>query len=126
MNIHVDMAKITSLAEDVAEQKCADVAVMVSNRAKRLIHKGARTGKIYKIRGKKHRASAPGEPPANDTGELSRRINPVPVSKMHWKVVSSAEYAILEYGTAYTAARPYMRPAAKEVAKRLKLDFEPK
>jgi hypothetical protein len=41
-----------------------------------LIRKGPKTGKLYRIAGRRrrHRASAPGEPPANLTGNLARSI----------------------------------------------------
>lgn len=61
-----------------------------------------------------HRASAPGEPPASDTGTL--------VGSLKWegnalegKVFSRLKYAFwLEYGTKYMKERPFMRPAVKK------------
>lgn len=43
---------------------------------RRLIRKGPKTGKLYRIPGRKrkHRASAAGEPPANLSGALARSI----------------------------------------------------
>lgn len=45
--------------------------------AKQSIIKGPKTGRVYKISGRrrKHRASAPGEPPANLTGKLQKSVN---------------------------------------------------
>lgn len=61
-----------------------------------------------------HRASAPGEAPASDTGTLVSRIN-VDYSRLGELVGivrSSAEHApYLEYGTAKMEPRPHMRPA---------------
>lgn len=88
---------------------------------KSLEHPG--TGRWYG----KHRASAPGRPPARKYGGLARSIN--------WRyngvigrlmaggpsaiVYSSSEYAPhLEYGTVHMAPRPFMRPAARK-AKRV-------
>ena len=61
-----------------------------------------------------HRASAPGEPPASDTGNLVRRIDVQYDRKaLIGYVVSRADYSVfLEYGTQRMAARPFMRPAA--------------
>ena len=39
-----------------------------------LLHSGGRTGRTYKRGDKTHTASAPGEAPATDTGELARSI----------------------------------------------------
>lgn len=45
--------------------------------AKQSIVKGPKTGKLYRIKGRKnrHRASAPGEPPANLSGDLQKSID---------------------------------------------------
>ena len=42
-----------------------------------LIKKGPKTGRLYRIKGRKrrHRASAPGEAPANLTGRLRKSVN---------------------------------------------------
>lgn len=44
--------------------------------ARRNIIKGPKTGRLYRVRGRKrrHRASAPGESPANLTGNLQRSV----------------------------------------------------
>lgn len=43
----------------------------------RLVISGPKTGRLYRIKGRKrrHRASAPGEPPANRSGDLQKSIN---------------------------------------------------
>lgn len=65
-----------------------------------------------------HRASAPGEPPAVDTGLLrgSIQIDPSGLSQSMptIRVGTNLVYARpLEYGTFRMAPRPYMRPALK-------------
>lgn len=78
-----------------------------------------RDGKIYSNystggRASGHFASAPGEPPASDTGRL--------LSSIHHKILventvfarigSDVQYAIyLELGTRHMAPRPFLRPA---------------
>ncbi|MDH3325170.1 MAG: hypothetical protein OEM38_00470 [Gammaproteobacteria bacterium] len=44
--------------------------------SRKLIRKGPKTGRLYRIKGRKrmHRASAPGQAPANLTGSLARSI----------------------------------------------------
>lgn len=66
-----------------------------------------------------HQASAPGEAPASDTGELIRGITlPLEVEdgeEFGVVIISKAPYSSeLEYGTTRMAARPYMTPAFLE------------
>jgi hypothetical protein len=60
----------------------------------RLILKTSKSGRIYTRGGVKHRASAPGEPPASDTGNLVRsaRVRAIPGRAMA-QVVIGASYA---------------------------------
>ena len=59
-----------------------------------------------------HRASAPGEPPARDTGALANSIRVRMTGHTEGMVYSNADYsAALEFGMAKIAARPYMGPA---------------
>ncbi len=51
-------------------------AFAIQNRAITSLQRGAKTGRVYdKGNGITHQASAPGEPPASDTGNLARRID---------------------------------------------------
>ena len=70
------------------------------------------SGRVYG----KHKASAPGETPAVDTGVLVNSIKTELVSSSDseaWvQVGTGVEYAEwLEFGTSKMAARPFMRPA---------------
>ena len=61
-------------------------ALVAQGYAQQSILRGAKTGRIYK-RGKiTHRASAPGEPPANDTGFLAQNIVSSPVDEQKHSV----------------------------------------
>lgn len=61
-----------------------------------------------------HRASAPGEAPATDTGNLAGSIGARMTGKLIGEVGSTAEYAaVLEFGGAHMAARPALTPAVK-------------
>lgn len=72
---------------------------------------GGGTGRTYRHGNVEHQASAPGEPPATDTGTLAGSIHVVPGDRQA-EVVASASYAAyLEFGTSKMAPRPYMRPA---------------
>ena len=60
-----------------------------------------------------HRASAPGQPPANETGYLISSIGVRTAGRLSAEVVAAAPYALaLEYGTNRIAPRPFLNPAA--------------
>lgn len=94
-------------------------AFILQKDARKRIMKGPKSGKRYG----KHRASAPGEAPANDTGNLARSITVVaarPSPNAQAIVMASTEYAkALEYGTKRAGParngeirpRPFLRPA---------------
>jgi HK97 gp10 family phage protein len=90
-------------------------------KAKELIIRGPKTGRIY-IRGGNvtHRASAPGEPPANDTGRLVASIRyELTSSGTVLRVFAGTEYAaMLEFGTSKMSARPFLRRAIEETQAR--------
>lgn len=76
-----------------------------------------KSGKVYKRKGgKTHQASAPGEAPAIDDGDLAGSFEEKMVEKMVGEVkVTSDHAAYLELGTKYIAARPSLIPALEEV-----------
>lgn len=76
--------------------------------ARRLIADGA-------VQGKGHVASAPGQPPNWDTGELANGIETIKGPKaMQASTSSTAPHSDpLENGTSKMAARPFMTPAAQ-------------
>lgn len=66
------------------------------------------------VSGKSHVASAPGQPPNEDTGHLRTRIEVTQPAPLRVEIASEARYsAALEYGTSRMAARPFMGPAAR-------------
>lgn len=93
-------------------------ANMVQNDAKRALAGGGKTGIVYKKYNPKrtHQASAPGEAPATDLGNLINSIHIIaPANKhLHAFVVVEAEYAKwLEFGTkdGKIKKRPFLGPA---------------
>ncbi len=71
-------------------------------------------GRVYRRgRGRVHRASAPGEAPAIDTGALANSIQVDVVGETEAVVYTNQKYAApAEFGTARMAPRPFMKPAA--------------
>lgn len=64
-----------------------------------------------------NRASAPGEPPAPDTGHLRNSIDYQLTSETTARVGTNLEYAApLEMGTIRIAPRPFMRPSFHKAA----------
>lgn len=85
----------------------------VRNEAVSLILNTAKTGRVYQRRGIEHVASAPGEPPASNTGRLVNSIETkYDAQALTGEVNTSVEYGmLLEYGTQKMEPRPFLRPA---------------
>lgn len=63
-----------------------------------------------------HVASAPGEPPAIDTGNLANSMAHQMIGPTEGEVTVGAEYSVeLEMGAARIAARPFLGPAVEKV-----------
>lgn len=99
---------------------------LVKNTAVESILRGAKSGSIVQKYNpsRSHQQSAPGEPPASDTGFLAANItsrvakNTLSYIEYVGQVVATAEYAKhLEYGTVNMSARPFLRPALRNNAK---------
>jgi len=99
----------------------------VRNECVRTIQTGSRTGKIYTRNGRKHQASAEGEPPKTDTGRLVNSL----AFRMLGKLTAVAgaiagnsivaEYAAaLEFGTRKMAARPFLVKAVEKITPRFR------
>ena len=80
---------------------------------------GAKSGRIYKRKGKTHQASAPGQAPASETGDLAGSF------KTEIKTSARGVSGILttrdkgafplEFGSKSRAARPFMGPAIDKI-----------
>ena len=103
-------------------------AQLIRGEAIRSIHNDPKTGRVYEMYNPRrtHTASAPGESPASDTGNLVRNIKVKQKSKNVIAVESTADYsAFLEYGTSKMQARPFLFPAfEKSKPKITKVVFE--
>ena len=89
---------------------------LIRGEAIRSIQTGAKSGKTYKKYNptRTHKASAPGEAPASDTGFLVSNIR-VKDQKDFVEVRSEASYSkFLEYGTSKMLPRPFMFPASEK------------
>lgn len=100
-----------------ADREIADAvngtAQNIRTSAVKSILRGPKTGATYKKANPKrtHKASAPGQAPATDTGRLAGSIR-ADVSGRKAEVYTDAKYAApLEFGTRDIEPRPFMVPA---------------
>ena len=87
--------------------------------AQRAIENPPKTGIVYERGSISHQASAPGEAPADDTGNLRNNAKIKNVGMAKRDVVFYSDYAFhLEYGHwnhgVWTYARPFLRPAIQK------------
>ena len=101
-------------------------ANIVRDEILRLIQQTPHTGLVYRRRGITHQASAPGEPPASDTGNLVQNITiEVDARNLKATITSNAEYAdALEFGTSKMEPRPYMRVGLENKADEVRAAVE--
>jgi len=109
LRLSIDMRKqIAGQIEDTANE--------VRNNAIKSMAREEKTGTLHTNRGANlgdHQASAAGEAPAVDTGNLIGSINiKVQGVRLRAFVFTPVEYGLyLEFGTAAIAPRPWLRPA---------------
>lgn len=91
-----------------------------------LITDTPKTGRIYRRRGRLHQASAPGEPPATDTGRLvqSGRTSYDQQNLTGMVTWSTSYAAYLEFGTENMEPRPYARPALMNMRQEILLAIQ--
>ena len=95
-------------------------AQLIRGEAIKSIQTGAKSGVVYQMYNprREHRASAPGQAPASDTGNLVSKIIVRQKSQDVTSVESNANYsAFLEYGTSKMQPRPFMLPAFEKSKK---------
>ena len=120
--------RLTTEAENEIKVRLFSSANLVEAEAKQSIQRGVKSGRIYKRRSVVHQASAPGEPPASDTGFLVSNITKTAVEKsgtaLSIAVESKAKYSkFLEFGTRKMSARPFLQPALEKNRNKIKGKF---
>ena len=122
-----NLKKVLSQLENLDKQLEPDFqeivkggAQLIRGEAIKSIQTGAKSGVMYQKYNprREHRASAPGEAPASDTGNLVSKIIVKQKTKNITNVESNADYsAFLEYGTSKMEPRPFMLPAFEKSKK---------
>lgn len=80
--------------------------------------RGGGGGRVYRQHGKLHRASAPGEYPATDSGRLVSSVDYEMAGPFEGHLQSDVEYALyLTTGTSKMAARKMLADALEDVLK---------
>jgi HK97 gp10 family phage protein len=113
VRVKIDLDRALKFAETKALAGMERASAWLEGTVKRSFKPG--TGRKYRRGRKYHIASAPGRPPAVDTGRLRASITHE-VHKEGDQIVglvgTNVEYAPhLEFGTNKMAARPFLRPA---------------
>lgn len=112
--------KLAEAGDDVVHELVTELTLDVHRRAVRGVQRGPASGRVYeKYRPKRtHRASAPGEYPATDTGRLAASIQmepPTNKAKPVGVVGSNLHYAKhLEFKSAARGGRPWLSRAFNE------------
>ena len=94
----------------------------IRKEAVRSIQQDPKTGIVYQKYNptREHRASAPGESPATDTGNLVRNIKAKNSTKNEVIVQSNAPYSQdLELGSGKILPRPFLFPATEKSGKKI-------
>lgn len=128
VKVEIDLILANRVAMDAAERGMRAVVLDAEAILKANILTGPRSGRIYS-RGKDrtHQASAPGEAPAVDHGELRNSVTTEVIrgtSEIRGIVTVNKEYAAaLELGTEKIRPRPYLSRLARDYSDRLRRVF---
>ena len=116
--LKLDLSRFTDKMSDDVAEVVQETAAGIEAGVKLRMQQGPHTGRTYKRRTVAHRASAPGEAPAPDTGALMDSIYHQRTGKYSGVAGSRMAYsAHLEFGTFKMAPRPAWRPELKDASK---------
>ena len=122
-NMKLALSQLDRLAKDMElpfQEVVKGGGQLIRGEAIKSIQTGAKSGVMYQKYNprREHRASAPGQSPASDTGNLVSKIIVKQKSRNRVNVESNANYsAYLEYGTSKMQPRPFMLPAFEKSKK---------
>jgi len=100
---HSELKNLLTKAENIVNESSEYMA----EEMKKSITTGAKSGKQYG----NHTASAPGQAPANWTGQLLRSIQIQKFKGISYVFVSAKYAEFLEFGTSKMRPRPFIIPA---------------
>lgn len=109
--------KLLKISMEKSLQACGE---MLKQEMIKRIESGSKTGNMYG----NHQASAPGQSPADDSGDLVRSLK-VDVLKNGEMNIKGTIYALyLENGTSKMQPRPFIQPSIKGVRRQIQKIFE--
>ncbi len=111
------LRKLSADAQREVGKEVNAAGIAIRTDIQKAMHRSTPTGKVYtKPSGIKHRASAPNEPPAVDTGRLVNSITFRSTGPLSAEVFSDVEYGpMLEFGTMRIIQRPAWVPAVERI-----------
>lgn len=122
------LKKIEKKAVDAAKKIVYTATNYVRNEAVQSIVRNPRRGpEVVRYNPRRTvKVSAPGDPPASDTGNLATLISSeIDGDGLGGKAISRADYSkALEYGTSKMEARPFMQPAAEKARPLIKRELK--
>jgi HK97 gp10 family phage protein len=130
-NLKAFNKKLKKRLEDNKVKEFVTLATMMVEKTAQESIKNAGTGKLYKKYNPRvdHRASAPNQPPATDTGFLGQNItinvDKKPNGTVIGQIISAAPYSKhLEFGTVNMTERPFMQPALMKNKRKIQSMFK--
>ena len=123
-----NLAEVMGKIDSTAKARMNEAINTVRNQVTETLS-GSRSGRIYKVPGtqKTYTASAPGEPPAQATGELRQSISSE-VEGQGRDIVGRVgsdkiQGKMTEFGTKNMAPRPWLRPSFEKSEDKVKEVF---
>lgn len=103
-------ASVRPMVSRIVRKATLDVEADIKNEMR-----GPKSGRLYRRGSRTHQASAPGQAPAVDLGQLINSIQVENVTDLTSTIGTSVEYAMpLEFGSRRVAARPVWRPVIEK------------
>jgi HK97 gp10 family phage protein len=118
VELQAKLKKVSERSLELVKHAVFKGVADVEKEAKLSIQRGGKSGVVYQKYNpkRKHKSSAPGEPPASDTGFLVSNIKRfIDGDGLGGEVRSRAFYSkFLEFGTSKMLPRPFMFPALEK------------
>lgn len=123
--VRFNSGKTEQRVKGVVARNMKAAALLVQADATQSLSRGGRSGRVYKRGNVQHKASAPGEPPATDTGRLQGSMGSdvlVLAKQVVGFIFAQVNYAVFletELGLPRVAPRPFLRPAILNNTKKI-------
>jgi hypothetical protein len=117
IEIRVEMPNLTELIEKQGADLIREVTLGIRDTMTVKHADAPRGGNLYRRGTRRHKASAPGEPPAVDSGNLLTSLQAEPMidlKNLHGEIYLNDYGFMLEDGTKHIAARPWIVPSVEE------------